>query len=78
MKKKELNDFKKKTLRDLEKTLNQEKKDLEDLKFDLSLGKVDNVSQIRATKKNIAQLMTLINSKTIADAKDSSELKKEQ
>ncbi|MEX0690070.1 MAG: 50S ribosomal protein L29 [Candidatus Paceibacterota bacterium] len=60
MKIKEIKEFRNKTERDLNKALVEERAKLNDLRFNLALGKVDNVNEIRSTRKNISQLLTLI------------------
>jgi len=59
MKKKELQSFKKKPLVEVDKELQTHRERLNNLKFDLSLGKVKNIREIRKIKKGIAQLLTL-------------------
>ena len=51
------------TIEELNKLLKEKRDKLERLKFDLALGKVKNISEIRKTKKDIAQVMTLLNEK---------------
>ena len=51
------------TIEELNKLLKEKRYKLERLKFDLFSGKVKNISEIRKTKKDIAQIMTLINGK---------------
>jgi len=51
------------TIEELNKLLKEKRDKLETLKFDLALGKVKNISEIRKTKKDIAQIMTLLNEK---------------
>jgi large subunit ribosomal protein L29 len=51
------------TIEELNKLLKEKRDKLERLKFDLALGKVKNISEIRKTKKDIAQIMTLLNEK---------------
>jgi len=51
------------TIEELNKLLKEKRDKLERLKFDLALGKVKNISDIRKTKKDIAQVMTLLNEK---------------
>ncbi len=58
MKAKELN---KKTKSDLQKLLQQNRSKLRTLRFDLSSGKVKNVREIRAIRKDIARILTTLN-----------------
>jgi len=51
------------TIEELNKLLKEKRDKLERLKFDLAVGKVKNISEIRKTKKDIAQIMTLLNEK---------------
>jgi ribosomal protein L29 len=63
MKKKELENLKNKTMIEINKELRDYRERLLNLKMDLSLGKVKNISEIKELKKNIAQLLTIKNSK---------------
>ncbi len=63
MKKLELKNLKDKPISELRKLLFNYKEKLSNLKFDLTLGKVKNVSEIRKLKKSIAQILTIINLK---------------
>lgn len=51
------------TIEELNKMLKEKRDKLERLKFDLAVGKVKNISEIRKIKKDIAQIMTLIKEK---------------
>lgn len=64
MKLKEFQEYKNKSVAELQKDLNLYRSRLANLKFDLAAGKVKNIQEIRAVKKTIAQLLSLINSKT--------------
>ncbi len=64
MKKKQLQEFKTKNKAELEKEIQNEKKKFADLTIDLAMGKVKNIQEIRGTKKAIAQLLTILNSKS--------------
>ena len=46
---------------ELSKTVHDERERLGSLRFDLSSGKIKNVSQIRKIKKDIARISTLLN-----------------
>jgi ribosomal protein L29 len=45
---------------ELEKLLEDNRERLRQLRFDLAAGKVKNVREIRKTKKEIAQILTLL------------------
>ncbi|MBU3943019.1 50S ribosomal protein L29 [Patescibacteria group bacterium] len=49
--------------KDLQKDLIEIREKLRQLKFDLSAGKVNNVREIRSIKKDIAKILTVLNSK---------------
>ncbi len=51
---------------ELQKTLEDDREKLRQLRFDLSAGKVKNVREIRKIKKEVAQILTLL--KTYAKA----------
>ena len=59
MKNKELNDLKNKTMVEIDKEINERRERLLNLRMDLSLGKVKNISEIKELKKSIAQLLTV-------------------
>ena len=61
MKKKELEQLKSKPLPELHKRLKEDRNKLWQLRIDLVNGKVKNVREIRAIKKNIARVLTFIN-----------------
>jgi len=48
---------------ELEKMLSYNRERLRQLKFDLAAGKIKNVREIRETKKEIAQTLTLLREK---------------
>lgn len=54
-------ELKSKTEKDLRKLLLIEREKLRSLKFDLAAGKVKNVKQARAIKKDIARILTILN-----------------
>ncbi|MDP2704699.1 MAG: 50S ribosomal protein L29 [bacterium] len=64
MKKKQLQEYKTKTSGEIEKEINDGRKKLANLQVDLAMGKVKNIQEIRGTKKAIAQLLTILNSKS--------------
>ena len=45
---------------ELQKTLEDDREKLRQLRFDLSAGKVKNVREIRKIKKEVAQILTLL------------------
>jgi len=53
-------DLRKKKKEELENLLTELKNKLAKLKFDLSLGKLKNVREIRETKKDIARILTIL------------------
>jgi len=53
-------DLRKKKKEELEDLLTELKNKLAKLKFDLSLGKLKNVREIRETKKDIARILTIL------------------
>ncbi len=59
MKKKELQDLKNKTMVEVDKEIHDKRERLLNLRMDLSLGKVKNISEIKELKKSIAQLLTI-------------------
>lgn len=63
MRNKELKDVRSKLLADLHKKLKEEREKLQRLNFDLAIGKVANVREVRLTKKNISQILTIIKEK---------------
>ncbi|HNW96762.1 MAG TPA: 50S ribosomal protein L29 [Candidatus Paceibacterota bacterium] len=56
----DLKDLKKQTESELQSLLAQKQERLRVLRFDLSFGKVKNVREIRATRKIIAQIQTIL------------------
>lgn len=63
MKSKELRE---KTIGELKDLLEEIKEKFRVLRFDLASGKVKNIRDIRATKKDIARILTIINLKNKA------------
>jgi len=57
MKAKEL---RQKTIKELQELLQERRKRLAQLRFDLSLKKLKNVREIREVKKDIARILTLL------------------
>ncbi|MBI5079092.1 50S ribosomal protein L29 [Candidatus Wolfebacteria bacterium] len=62
MKQKEFQQFKNKPSEELTKNLADYREKLRKLNFDLSAGKVKNISEIKETKKTIAKILTIISS----------------
>ncbi|MDO8516374.1 MAG: 50S ribosomal protein L29 [bacterium] len=60
MKRREIDELKRKPLGELEKLLKETRDRLDALKFDLARGKVKNVGEIREAKKAIARLLTFM------------------
>ncbi len=60
MKSKDIQQLKNKPLPDLRKNLADYREKLRKLKFDLAAGKVKNISEIKAIKKAIARVLTVI------------------
>jgi large subunit ribosomal protein L29 len=46
---------------ELQKLLAEQRNKLKDLRFNLSFGKVKDISEIRKIKKTIARILTLLN-----------------
>ncbi|OGH60192.1 MAG: 50S ribosomal protein L29 [Candidatus Magasanikbacteria bacterium RIFCSPHIGHO2_01_FULL_33_34] len=57
------NELKNKSVKDLEEMLVEKKSKLRDLRFGISGAQLKNVRDIRKLKKEVAQILTLINSK---------------
>lgn len=55
-----INELKQKSKEELQKTLEDDREKLRQLRFDLSAGKVKNVREIRSVKKEIARILTLL------------------
>jgi len=60
MKKKNFQETKDRPAAELQKNLAEYQERLRVLKFDLAAGKVKNIREIRAVKKNIAQILTIL------------------
>lgn len=63
MKRNDLKNYIGKNIDELKKNIIELEAKLSDLQFDLAAGKVKNIKEIRALKKSIAQLLTLVRSK---------------
>ena len=57
----ELSELKQKLKEELQKILTDKRDKLRQLRFDLVAGKVKNVREIRQIKKEVAQILTLLN-----------------
>lgn len=58
-----IQELKQKSNKELTKLLIESRERLRNLKFDLASGKVKNVRQIRALKKEIARTLTILREK---------------
>jgi len=58
-----IKEIKQRSEKDLHKDLIEIREKLRVLKFDLSAGKVKNVREIRTIKKDIAKILTVLNTK---------------
>ncbi len=56
-------EIKRKSDKELQRTLKELRERLRQLRFDLAAGKVKNIREIRAIKKDIARILTTLNSK---------------
>lgn len=63
MKKEDLQELKKRPLNDLQERLRKEREKLNDLQFNVSMGKVKNIAELKNIKKNVARILTIINKK---------------
>lgn len=68
MAKKNIEKLKDKNSEDLGKELMKERQNLQQLKFDLARGKVKNSAAVRASKRKIARLATLMKEKELVKA----------
>lgn len=58
-----ISEIRQKSEKELQNLLSTKREKLRSLKFDLSSGKVKNVKEIREVKKDIAKILTVLNSK---------------
>lgn len=56
---------------ELEKLLAQNRDKIKELRFNLAFGKVKDISEIKKTKKTIAQILTLLNTQKDGTKKSS-------
>lgn len=61
MKKKEFHELKTRPVTELRKHLQEARERLRSLRFDLAAGKIKNIREIRALRKDIARILTLLN-----------------
>jgi len=57
------NELRQRSKEELKEIVNELKKKLQELRFDLVSGKVKNVREIRKTKKEIARVLTVLGEK---------------
>ena len=60
MKKRELQELKSKPTTELSRLVHEGTEKLRSLRFDLAAGKVKNVNELRALRKNLARMRTFI------------------
>ncbi len=60
----EAKELKQRTIEELKSILKQKEEKLSQFSFDLASGKVKNIREIREAKKDIARILTMINSKS--------------
>ncbi len=56
-----ITEFRQKPKSELQKSLQDSREKLRQLRFDLASGKVKNVREIRKIKKDIARILTILN-----------------
>jgi ribosomal protein L29 len=59
---KTLSELKKKSVLELEKTLAEKQKDIQDFRFGFSGGKVKNVKAAKEARRTVARILTLLRS----------------
>ena len=57
-----IQEIRRKPAKELQKTLRELREKLRQLRFDLAAGKVKNIREIRAIKKDIARVLTCLKS----------------
>lgn len=70
MKKKDLDELKNKSREQLKKTLAELSSDIAKLKLELSQSKLKNLHSVKKKKKEIAQVLTIMNAQIFAERKD--------
>jgi ribosomal protein L29 len=63
MKKNDFKQLKNLNIEELKKMVSEKESKLRELRFNLNVGKIKNFSDIKKIKKEIAQILTLINEK---------------
>jgi len=58
-----ISEIKQKKEKELQRILGEDREKLRQFKFDLSAGKINNIRKIRAVKKDIARILTVLNNK---------------
>jgi len=56
-----ISEFKQRSAAELQKILQESKEKLRVLRFDLSAGKLKNVSEIKKIRKDVARIKTILN-----------------
>ena len=60
----DIKELKKKNISELQKLLNDKKRELLTHSFDLKMGKIKNVKTVANIKKDIAKILTVVNQNT--------------
>jgi ribosomal protein L29 len=68
-----LKELNKKSIKQLNESLSKNRDKLHELRRDMSLGKLKNYRDIRATRKEIAQTITILNNKAFEIATEESQ-----
>lgn len=76
MKTKEIQNLKSKSVAELNKMVHDGRDRLRTLRLDLVAGKVKNVGELRALRKDIARMLTFVHAAKAADAKKTTEAAK--
>jgi len=58
-----ISELRQKSQAELERILTESREKLRELRFNLAAGKVKNVREIRKLKKDIAKILTILNTK---------------
>lgn len=62
----DIKDLKKKETADLQKLLQEKKKELTLISFDMKMGKIKNMKAVANLKKDIAKIITVVNQNSIS------------
>jgi ribosomal protein L29 len=62
----DIKDLKKKEVSDLQKLLQEKKKELTLISFDMKMGKIKNIKAVANLKKDIAKIITVVNQNSIS------------